>query len=100
MAQERLRVLRRLLESEGWKLAKALNQEVIDVRATEIVRNRVKTEADVYAMEFDKGHIQGRESAFLDIETQAETYEQFILEQRSKENELEDPQAPADGSLA
>jgi hypothetical protein len=51
-------------------------------------------------MEFDKGHIQGRESAFLDIETQAETYEQFILEQRSKENELEDPQAPADGSLA
>ena len=99
-AQERLRVLQRLLESEGWKLAKALNQEVIDIRATEIIRSRVKSEADVYAMEFDKGHIQGRENAFLDVETQVEVCQQQIEELRSKEDELEDPQAPIDGSLS
>ena len=99
-ARERLRVLRRLLESEGWALAKALNQQINDVRATEIVRNRVKSTEDVYAQEFDKGHIQGREMAFLDIETQAEVIEHYLTELAEKENESEDPQAPTDGILA
>jgi hypothetical protein len=100
VARERLRVLRRLLESEGWALAKALNQQVIDIRATEIVRNRVKSSEGVYAQEFDKGHIEGREAAFLDIETQVESLEHYLTELAEKENESEDPQAPTDGILA
>lgn len=70
------------------------------MRATEIVRNRVKSPEDIYAQEFDKGHIQGREQAFLDIETQVEVMQQYLNELAEKQNEPEDPQAPTDGILA
>lgn len=98
-AQERLRHLRALQESEGWKLARAINQDIMDVRASQIIRTRCRTQEELIAQEFDKGNIEGREQAFLDIDTEIEVLSEYISNLMEQLNESEDPQVPTSGSL-
>jgi hypothetical protein len=99
LAQTRLRLLRGLVESEGFRLARAMNQEIIDTRATQLIRTRCRSQDEILAQEFDKGHIEGREQAFADLETEIEVLKSTIQNIQESLNESEDPQVPVSGSL-